>query len=148
MKSAKPERKKTIKLQVDEDIKYILFGVSSHENDYRLVWAINNQLHMQFTRTENLVIHHGKLKSDLEFSRYVYDDEDKYLKYYLISNRCPDSFLFPELRNFDFLIKIVGELDDTIAKEVPVMFRKIDIISAVYKIEPKTLKDPGKIIFD
>jgi hypothetical protein len=148
MKSGRPQRKKRIKLQLDEDIKYVLFGISSHENDYRLVWAINNQLHMQFSRTENLVVHQSKLKRDLEFGRYVYTDEDKYLKYYLISNRCPDGFLFPELKNFDFLIKIMGESDEALIRGIPVLFRKIGIISAVYKIEQKSLKDLEKINFD
>jgi hypothetical protein len=148
MKSGRPERKKTIRLHLDEDIKFILFGISSHENDYRLVWAINNQLNMQFSRTENLVIHQSKLKRDLEFSRYVYTDEDKYLKYCLISNRCPDGFLFPELKNLDFLIKIVGESNEALVRKAAILFRKIDIVSAIYKIEPQSLKDIEKINFD
>ena len=96
MKSGNPEKKKILKLKIEEHNNFKLIGISSHENDYRLVWSINECLKLQFIRIENLVIHNQKLKEDLEFSRFIYHDEDRYLNYYLISNRCPNGFLSPK----------------------------------------------------
>jgi hypothetical protein len=144
MKSGSTEKKRKVKLQISSDISFTLIGISSHENDYRLVWAVNSKLSFGFTRMADLVIHHPKLKTDLEFSRYIYTDEDKYLNYLLISNRCPDGFLFPEIKNLDYLLQIVGEADsrrlDVLIREL----KKIDIISAVFMIDPKKLKDADK----
>ena len=144
MKS-KPEKKQTLKLKVDDQIRYKLLGISCHENDYRLVWAINSQLNMQFVRIDNLVVHHQKLMSDLEFSRFAFPDEGRYLTYELISNRCPDGFLFPEIKNFDFLIKITGEIASSELQDFSRKMKAIDIVSAVFILQPGKLRGIGQI---
>jgi hypothetical protein len=141
MKTGSPEKKKIVRLQIGEINGFALIGISSHENDYRLVWALNNAFSFQFTRIENLVIFNPKVNADLEFSRFTFTDEDKYLVYHLISNRCPDGFLFPEIKNLDYLLQITGELD---AKHLAAMgkeLKKVSIVSAVFRIDPKQLKD-------
>ena len=141
MKTGKPEKKKIVKLQIGETNSFTLIGISSHENDYRLVWAMNNAFSFQFNRIENLVIFNQKLNTDLEFSRFIFSDEDKYLTYHLISNRCPDGFLFPEIKNLDYLLQITGEMD---LKHLAIIFKelkKVSIVSATFMIDPKKLKD-------
>jgi hypothetical protein len=141
MKAGNPEKKKIVRLQIGETNSFALIGISSHENDYRLVWAMNNAFSFQFTRIENLVIFNQKLNADLEFSRFIFTDEDKYLTYHLISNRCPDGFLFPEIKNLDYLLQITGEID---AKHLAAMLKelkKVSIVSAVFLIDTKQLKD-------
>jgi hypothetical protein len=140
MKTGNPEKKKKLKLQMDDKIHFRLIGISSHENDYRLVWAINNQLSFQFIRIQNLVMHQPKLKTDLEFSRYLHTDEDRYHAYYLISNRCPDGFLFPELKNFDFLMQITGEITSGDTKEFLKKLKEVQVISASFLLEPHKIK--------
>ncbi len=141
MKTGNPEKKKIVKLQISETNPYALIGISSHENDYRLVWAMNNAFSYQFTRIENLVIFNQKLNADLEFSRFTFTDEDKYLTYHLISNRCPDGFLFPEIKNLDYLLQIMGELDARHLAAILKELKKVSIVSAVFMIDPKQLKD-------
>lgn len=144
MNAGKPDKKKVVKLQISETNNFALIGISSHENDYRLVWTMNNAFSFEFSRIENQVIFSQKLKADLEFSRFVFIDEDKYLTYQLISNRCPDGFLFPEIKNLDYLLQITGEMDPdhlaTILKEL----KKVEIISATFMIDPKQLKDADR----
>jgi hypothetical protein len=141
MKAGKPEKKKIVKLQIGETNSFTLIGISSHENDYRLVWAMNNVFSFQFTRSENLVIFNQKLSTDLEFSRFIFSDEDKYLTYHLISNRCPDGFLFPEIKNLDYLLQITGEHDSKHLSIILKGLKKVGIVSAAFMIDPKQLKD-------
>ena len=148
MKSGQPEKKQTLKLKVDHSINFRLIGISSHENDYRLVWSINEQLKMQFIRIGNLVIHNRKLDADLEFSRYLFHDEDRYLKIFLLSNRCPDGFLFPEVKNFDFLLQITGETNDTEIKQLVTKLKTVPIISAVFNLQPEKIKGAGKVLLE
>lgn len=147
MKSGQTE-KKTLKLKVEEDFNYRLIGISSHENDYRLVWAINNQLKMKFVRIGNLVMHNKKQGADLEFSRFFYEDEDRYLKYYLFSNRCPDGILFPEIRNMDFIIQIVGELTEDDFSLIIKEAKSITIVSALFVLQPGKLKNFGQLFHE
>jgi hypothetical protein len=141
MNAGKPEKKKIVRLQISETNSFTLIGISSHENDYRLVWAMNNVFSFQFTRIENLVIFNQKLDSDLEFSRFIFTDEDKYLTYHLISNRCPDGFLFPEIKNLDYLLQITGEMDSKHLATVLKELKKVSIVSAVFMMNSKQLKD-------
>jgi hypothetical protein len=148
MKSNPAEKKQTLKLKVNESVNYRLIGISSHENDYRLVWAVNNELKMQFVKTENLTVHNLKLKTSLEFSRYTCHDEERYLKYYLISNRCPDGFLFPDIKNIDFLVQIFGEMSDNDIQDLVKRVKKVTIVSAVFLLQPSTIKGITKILTD
>ena len=141
MKAGNPEKKKIVKLQIGENNGFKLIGISSHENDYRLVWAMNNAFSFQFARIENLVIFNQKSGTDLEFSRFIFTDEEKYLTYHLISNRCPDGFLFPEIKNLDYLLQITGELDSKQLSFVLKELKKVGIVSATFMIDPRQLKD-------
>jgi hypothetical protein len=125
-----------------------MIGISSHENDYRLVWAMNEQLKMKFLRIENLLAHHAKLGQDFEFSRYLFNDEDRYLKFYMISNRCSDGFLFPEVKNFDFLLQIQGEITDEEIKTLINKMKQVAIISAVFLLQPEKIKGIGQILVE
>lgn len=144
MKAGNPQKKKIVRLQIRETNGFSLIGISSHENDYRLVWAMNNAFSFQFTRIENLVIFNPKLNADLEFSRFIFTDEDKYLTYHLISNRCPDGFLFPEIKNLDYLLQITGEIDSKHLASLLKELKKVSIVSAIFMIDPKQLKDAEK----
>ncbi len=143
---ASNKKKQVLKLIIDNSINYGLIGISSHENDYRLVWAINSQFNIQFTRSENLVIRHPKQDLDIEFSRFFYNDENRYLTYTLISNRCPDGFLFPEIKNFDFLFQVSGEVKESDMKEIIRKLKTVSVISASFYLQPEKLKGIGRIL--
>ncbi|MBN1143980.1 MAG: IPExxxVDY family protein [Bacteroidales bacterium] len=147
MKTGQTE-KKTLRLKVAEDFNYRLIGISSHENDYRLVWAINNQLKMKFVRIGNLAMHNKKHSADLEFSRFFYEDEDRYLKYYLFSNRCPEGILFPEIRNMDFIIQIIGELTEGDFNLIIKELKSITILSALFVLQPNKIKSIGQLFHE
>lgn len=140
MKTGDGKRKKILKLQVDNEIRFSLIGISSHENDYRLVWAINILLGFSFSRIDDLVVHQPKSGTDLEFSRYVYTDEDTGISYSMISNRCDNGFLFADIRNLDFLIKINGEINNQEILDLVKKLKGSEVISGCYKLDPLKIK--------
>jgi hypothetical protein len=142
------DKKKTLKLKIESKINFKVIGISSHENDYRLVWSINEKLRLQFLRIDNLVIHHQKLKEDLEFSRYLFDDSDRYVKYFLINNHNPDGYLFPELKNLDFLIQIIGEMNDIELKAFEKKLKTVDVVSTAFILQPEKIKGIGDILVE
>jgi hypothetical protein len=92
------------------------------------------------------VIRHPKQDLDIEFSRFFYNDENRYLTYTLISNRCPDGFLFPEIKNFDFLFQISGEVKESDMKEIIRKLKTVSVISASFFLQPEKLKGIGRIL--
>jgi len=139
-------KKINLKPSPGDEKKLVLIGISSHENDYRLVWAINKALKFNFIRSENLSVHLLKYDHIAEFSRYVYNDEERFIKFFLISNRCPDNILFPEIKNIDFIIHVNGELFDNSLVDLLKSLRKVSVISGAYLLDPSKMKGLDRII--
>ncbi|MBN1158822.1 MAG: IPExxxVDY family protein [Bacteroidales bacterium] len=146
MKAENPKKRRNLKLDVRYDLNFKLIGIISHENDYRLVWAMNSSMKFKFVRSGDLVTHQAKLKHDISFSCFIHNDEERYVNYHLISNRGPEGFLFPEFRNIDFFLQIVGEPEEKTVEQIIKALRRIDIISGAYLIDPLKLKDVSKIM--
>lgn len=139
--------KKSHKLIVEDDLNFFLVGISSHENDYRLSWAINAHLKMALKRTDNLQIYNTRIKQDQEFSMYQYADPETVLHYNLIANRCDNGFLLEEMKNIDYLLKITGDANKNFADQLANKLKKIDIITTAFEIYPAELKSRKKLVF-
>ena len=117
-----------------------LLGISSHENDYRISWALNSKLGLKFSRTDNFNVQTGRNTESRSFSVFQSVDQDRLLKMNLISNRCPDGFLARELKNIDFFLQIFGEISKSETDMIITKLKAIEFVSVVFEIEPGTLK--------
>ena len=105
-----------------------IFGISSHENDYRLSWCLNNELGLSFAQAEDwFETNDGK-----EFSCFEHQDDDQLLR--LISNRCENGFLLKKYKNLDFLLRFQSELCDVEKTEWLQKLRKATLVSAVFEM--------------
>jgi len=52
-------KKRLHKLAVEPDYRFFLIGISSHENDYHLCWAINQKLNLNLQKRANYVLFHS-----------------------------------------------------------------------------------------
>lgn len=137
-------KKNVHKLSPDSCQTFILLGISSHENDYRLSWSINQNLGFHFVKTENHSAYNTKLKETQEFSTYSYHDGSIYYK--LISNRCDNGFLLEELKNIDFLLLAEPEVNTFPAEEFIGQIKAIPFVAAAFKINISTLKQKDRLI--
>lgn len=139
---------KSLKLKYKPELEFSLIGISSHENDYHLSWAINQHLGLNLTRSNNLSILAKQQEAVQDFSVSSYEDEELMLLYNLISNSGENGFLFPELRNIDFFLQIYGELLHSQLLAFQEHLKKIDIVSASFVLDPGSLKSPEKLLFN
>jgi len=135
------------KLDYKENFDFLLFGLSSHENDYRLVWNINQVFSFNFERGINHKIISKKTGEELEFARYFYDDEDTFYLYHLIANKTEQGVLLEELKNIDYLIMIQGEFTEAFSNGFYNRLKKIDTLQGVFKIDPAGLKNRENLVF-
>lgn len=140
MKSKNIRKKKILKLEVNQNLNFGLIGISSHENDYRLVWAINNTLNLNFKRAGNLCLLNHKTGINMEFSKFIHSDEERFLKFILMSNRCPEGYLFPDIRTLDYLVQLRGEPFVVPTEELAKSLRRVSVISAAFIMDPRSLK--------
>ncbi len=140
------QKKKVHKLSFKPDYEFVLFGISSHENDYRLSWAINNHLSFKLTKTNNLELYNKQKKTTQSFSVFTYYDEESFNTFYLVNNISEQGFLFKELKNIDYFLQINGEIIDHELQHVKRKLKEIDIIASVFQIDVATLKNPAKLL--
>ena len=117
---------KRVKLDIKPEA-FSIVGISSHENDYRLSWSINEQMNLSFAQNNSLETGEGK-----EFSCFVHEDDDQTVM--LVSNRCENGFLLEKYKNFDFFLKFYPELDESKTSEWLRNLKKVPLISAVLSI--------------
>jgi hypothetical protein len=139
--------RKVHKLAVRPDYEFFLIGIASHENDYRLSWALNMTFGFNFSRINNLSVGSNQLSSIREFSVFSYEDEDSQMRYNLVSNRCNDGFLIDEMKNIDFWLQIFGEANKLFLSTFCSSLKKIEIVSAAFEIDPQSLKSRSSLIF-
>lgn len=139
-------RKDVLKLPSEPGPTPILLGISSHENDYRLSWGINENLGFRLMKTNNYTSYNARLKQDQEFSTYSFAEDENENGYRLISNRCENGFLLEELKNIDFLLLIDTRDTSFDVKELITRMRSVPFIFAVFHIDVNSLKNKKRLV--
>ncbi|MBN2764590.1 MAG: IPExxxVDY family protein [Bacteroidales bacterium] len=145
MMNGKDSSKKVHRLKIDLEFPFSVIGISSHENDYRLIWAINENLNVNFVKIENFRAL-DVTGSENEFSRYFFEDPDRYLSLYVLSNRCDNGYLLPEYRMVDYFLFLKGGTKPGLPEEMATKLKQVEIISTAFPIEHKKIKSLKKLL--
>ncbi len=149
-------------LTFDLEDDYLLIGVHSTEEDYRLAYLLNKHLKTKLTRFK----HHLDFKnSNAEFPLFEYKDEKNFINYYLINNKYSQvvnvqnneglfegnystiSYLIPEKKRVDYFLKIEGCNQLNFVQGLIEKLNSISQIITSYSIEPNTLRSKDHLIF-
>lgn len=133
-------------LELDYDFDFELIGISCHSPDYRLSWAINQKLDIDLARLKDIDLQLGKNVSGF-FSFYAFDDEESHTTYNLISNRCSDGYLIPEMKHFDYFIQYWGPYSDSDLDELNSEVRSLSLVLTSLRIDPMSLKSRHNLLF-
>jgi hypothetical protein len=132
--------KKVHKLEENTPADFRLIGISSYENDYRVCWDLNNCLKTDLQRIENFEVVDSKTKTSQEFPVFQFEDENKYIDYKFIGNRCENGFLVKEWKNMDYFLKISGEITVKELTDILNKVKKSKLIQTSIILEPKLPK--------
>ena len=72
---------KTLKLNEDFELDFLILGINSHTKLYKLCWEINKELHTDFVKNKNHTINNNQ-----EFERFSYRDKNSGNRYNILSN--------------------------------------------------------------
>jgi hypothetical protein len=141
------------------DYNFILIGISSHDEDFRVCWHLNKLLTVDFNRMPDVDILHPKtgLQSTFPMFQFISRQEDPMgndelplsEKEELIADEMDITFnLIPEQSKMDFFLMIKGEAayhfnNDELVKQI----RNLPCVMAAFKIEPESLKSKDNLIF-
>jgi hypothetical protein len=133
-------------LSLENEFDFELIGISCHQTDYRVCWALNLELGLNMKKTEEPFMVSGKkgLVSS-SHSLYEWEDEDNFAAYYLIKNKDNNKLLLPERSQLDYFFVIKGgdyEIDDLVTR-----IKEIKGILTAVIIDPYDLKSNEHLIF-
>lgn len=140
--------KKRLKLDYKQEYNFLLFGISTSEKDYRLIWNLNNTLNLLLAKTEDHQAYHKKADGDQFFSCFLYMDNKTMLEYKMISNKSENGILIDELKNIDFFLILKGEYSDEYPNLLRQKILKMENIQAVFLIDPENLKNKDRLIYE
>lgn len=134
-------------LEIEYDYSFVLIGISSHEKDYRICWAINNKLELDLVKTESLEIKEKKLDEPSHYSLFVCTREEEFSEYLLIANRSEKGILIPEQKQMDyFLIIKEEEIKEDKVAEIIKKIKEITLVQTAVRIDASTLKSKQNLI--
>lgn len=128
----------------EEFFDFNLVGISCAEKDYRLCWALNQELGVDMVRTSNEGIPSREHLVNYPFFEYI--NEEKGEIYQLIANRFDNNILMKELKSIDYLFILTGienQLGDIISK-----IGSIDFVILATEIDVAKLKERDLLILD
>lgn len=134
-------------LNVEYDFDFFLLGISCHEKDYRLSWALNNNLHLELAKEKDLQIDAKKNSTPLLHSIFTFDNEQECRQYYLISNRGSNGLLVPEQKHADYFLLIKGSL---MKEDEPYIIKRVKetpMVLTAFEIDPIQLKSKENLLF-
>jgi hypothetical protein len=138
-------KKKSYKIEATIDNNFLLIGISSSENDFKLCWLINQEFEIEFKRDDDLQFYNEKLNIEQNFALYSFSNDE--YQAYLISNKSNSGILISEYKSIDFFIKIKTS-DNSIFDFFQSKLLQIKQIQAIFKIDVNVLKLKQKLIFE
>ncbi len=141
---------KIIKFNIEPDYMFDLFAIVSSAKEFQLAWHLNKALEMDFCKMEDL-----KLTLSREGTKYIsnltYDSE--YSTISIIRNKLisyegeTNGFLIPELKKYDYFLKIEGESVDEISEGLPKKLKSLPCVHYFEKLIVENLKSKDNLLF-
>lgn len=157
-------------LEIEYDYNFVLIGISSHEKDYRVCWALNNKLGLELVKVNSLEIKGKKQETPSFFSLFTYDHPDGFFEYTVVANLSEgkagvtmentlfgnkakshsyseNEFLIPEHKQMNYFFVVKGELSETESLQLVKQIREIDMVLTAIPLEASQLKSRHNLIF-
>lgn len=148
-----------LNFDIEED--FLLLGIHSYEEDYKLAYLLNKYLNFSFCKSKNKLDFGDSEKS---FDFFTYKDQKKCITLYLINNKfihqktkkitnslfeegyTSVEYLIPEYKKVDYFLKIENG-NITYTKQLIKNITKIQQITTSYIININQLKSKNNLIF-
>lgn len=141
---------KIIKFNFDPDYDFIVFALVSTIKEYKLAWHLNSITDMDFSKLDDIELTYSKEEAKY-ISNYVFYTEYSCVR--ILKNKLTDKdgetigYLLPELKQFDYFLKIEGESFDEIAEDLPEKLKSLPCVQYFEKLKIENLKSKDNLLF-
>ncbi|MBC5993286.1 IPExxxVDY family protein [Pontibacter cellulosilyticus] len=141
---------KTLRLDIDYEYDFDLYGVVSPVKDYKLAWALNNIFDLRLSR-QNDLCYDLFGKDRLIISNYQYITDHSMVRLFrnraLVATTLKKPFLLPDIKEYDYVIQISGAMQQLYPQEFINSILKTQLVQYVKKFDPLTLKFKENLLF-
>ncbi len=134
-------------LEEEYEFDFNVLGISCHEKDYRICWAINQVLGITMQKEEKdievIIKKSNRHSMHTMFSDIDFDNE---IDYRLIANRSTMGFLIPEKPQADYIF-IATDHFQLDFNEMNQKIKLIPFVLTTFEIDLETLKSKENLIF-
>lgn len=138
------------KLESGYEVDFELIGLVCNKKEYKLAWHLNQSLNINLIKQEDIKIEFSNSTSIL-ISNYKYETE--FVTIELLQNKLISSggmknqLLLPELKQFDYLIKIKDATDELTPENVNVIIKEIPVIEYSLRLNFDSLKSKENLLY-
>jgi len=129
-----------LQLNISSNEEFSLFGIVTSEPDYKISLSLNKKLKISLKSSKPVEIK-SETGTELHFSKFSDLTGAPELAYNLFSNKSGKESLIRKFNNIDFFLQIHSSENDLDPEAVTASLRKIESITAVFFIDPATVKD-------
>ena len=136
-----PQKVTKIRLDSPQNEGLTLFGIVSHEPDYKLSLALNQRIGISLKQSDPITIYDdiGNAHSFSRFTTSTTPSDE--VAYTLSSNRSGSVFMLKKLKNIDYLFNIHNSGNINLELKISTILRETENIDAVFPIDMKTFSD-------
>ncbi|MGV3540244.1 MAG: IPExxxVDY family protein [Rufibacter sp.] len=140
---------KSLRLEVEYDYDFDLYGVVSSSKDYTLAWALNKYFRIRLIKQADLCIDYLN-KGRLVISNYLHKAEHGTLR--LFRNRSVGTstlsspYLVPDIKEYDYVIQVSGGLDQ-FQQELLNRLHAVPLVQYVRSFDPNCLRYKENLLF-
>ncbi len=141
---------KIIRFDFEPDYDFQLFAIVSNLKEHSFAWQLNKLLAMDFQRAEDIEMTFIK-EPNKYITNYLFQSEYSIVR--LLKNRLHSEYgestgyLLPELKNFDYLLKIEGDSVWEMADGLPEKLKSLPCVQYFEKLKTETLKSKDNLLF-
>lgn len=140
---------KRSRLEVSYDFDFRLIGIIAKIKDYKLAWALNRQMHLHLVKEPDHVLDF-KQEQRLVISHFSY--LNAYTGFRLMKNKAEENsgkvkpFLLPELKQYEYLLLVYGEPDDSDMKRIQEHLKMINWVQYAKEEDLQNLRSKDNLI--
>ncbi|MEP5612717.1 MAG: IPExxxVDY family protein [Cyclobacteriaceae bacterium] len=138
------------RLDLIYEFDFELAGIVCNKKEYKLAWHINSVLEISLAKKEDIKIEFSNRPTIL-ISNCKYETE--FIEIELLRNKLITSgsskpqFLLPELKQFDYLLKLKDATGELSAANVCVNIREIPLVEYVSRLNFDELKSKENLLY-
>lgn len=133
-----------LKLDIAPDPELTIIGISSHEKDYRLCWALNKELSIELGRADSDV----QLDDEGQhaaFAVFEHINEDEHMHVTLVNNRSTSGLLLKEQKMADYFL-LLNQDAPIEAEDLLARVRRTPFVLTAFALDYHNLREGHKLL--